>query len=1492
MSDTVKVADLEVEVTTSSGKSAEALKSLASSLEKTKQAVAGLNLYGTASQVKALAKALAGLPQNSEKLRAVAADLKSLAVAGSPDPASTNSLSQLQRTLAVLSRTDTAGLARLSEALARMRGVGNLNLTATLAELERLPAVAAAISNIDTNTLGTKLTGLRTALSSLSALGTTNLNVFTDSLRRLPELTTALNAVDLDRLQIQVRQLTSALQPLSRELATVSTGLGALDQASNRAEASVTRMGAASATSASRVWGFIGKLTISKQVLTMLTRTLSGVIASSNEYVEDMNLFTAAMGKYANEAAEYAEKVSAVMGIDPADWMRNQGTFQTITTGFGVAADRAALMSKNLTQLGYDISSFFNLPVEQSMQKLQSGIAGELEPLRRIGYDLSIATMQEYANALGIEKKVSAMTQAEKAELRYYMILKQVTVAQGDMARTLNAPANQLRVLKAQLDLAARSIGNIFIPMLNALLPYLIVAAKLIRKLADAVAKFFGYEFPEVDYSGLSTPSIDTSGMDGLADATDKAGKKAGKTAKKIKEIKNNLLGIDELNILQQPDTLADALDTATDAGTGLDGKGLGIELPEYDFLSGLNKAVQTRVNEIMKVLEDALKKFDFWLGAAEFLIGAILVFTGVNIPVGLVMMSAGAARMYNAFAQNSNMAQELKDELTRLKIFIEGMLIVIGAVLIFTKVNIPLGLALFAMGAAGLAGEVACNWSALSDELKKTLADILLFVGGALLAIGVTLAFTGVNLQLGLALMAAGAVSLMTGAVASDNIADTLQEKLDSIMALGAGLMLGVGLILVFCGKSFPIGLGLIAAGAFLFGTSEAVQSSGFVKDLLTGEFSDLISLGAVLMLAVGLLLTFSGGNVFLGVGLLAEGATILGASLAANWNTVQEMLQGPLGWAAGLTGAALVTIGLLMVCSGVAVPIGLGLIAAGAIALVSAATANWDSIKELLQGPLGMAAWLTGVALLSIGLLMVCSGVGIGFGLALMVAGVGAIAASMAANWDSIKEPILGALNGIWNGLQAIGMVALGILLLGCPTSWGYAFALINEGISSLVTGRAPDWSAPAKQAESILNEVSKKVEEFWTGICNWFGQAGKDISDFSANVLEWFVKGKDGKNIWDHFAEYGGHIVQGLIDGVTGWFGKAKNTVCGWAGGIADWFSEKLGIQSPSRVMLEKGQFLVEGLNKGIDTYTKYKSKVTGWGRNIGEWFESAGATGKKFLDKGVSIVSGLIDGVAQKKSAAETSLKNLGSSALESFKSRVDGKFRTVAEAMTGEVSGGIDRGSSNAQNSMHRFGSAMPTSFNNGVGTYSFYNAAINMANGLIDGINSAWDNSMQAMKDWAKGLTNTFKNFLDIHSPSGVFRGYGEYTVLGFNAGITDNMKSTQMAMDDWSERYMNLAPKVALQVDTSQAATFDPRINPEVVTAGVHGQFDLSGDSFVEGFAKVVAQELVPYMKKLADNSDKQLDRDQDVNVYFSDDAIYQANKRASRRQGFDYNQ
>jgi hypothetical protein len=128
-----------------------------------------------------------------------------------------------------------------------------------------------------------------------------------------------------------------------------------------------------------------------------------------------------------------------------------------------------------------------------------------------LGYDLSQARLQEEAHALGIDKKITAMNQAEKSMIRYHAIMSQVTVVQGDMSRTLESPANQVRILKAQFTQLTRAIGNVFIPLLNKLIPYLIAFAQVAREAAESLAELFGFTLPEVDYSSINDSIGDIS---------------------------------------------------------------------------------------------------------------------------------------------------------------------------------------------------------------------------------------------------------------------------------------------------------------------------------------------------------------------------------------------------------------------------------------------------------------------------------------------------------------------------------------------------------------------------------------------------------------------------------------------------------------------------------------------------------------------------------------------------------------------------------------------------------------------------------------------------------------------------------------------------------------------------------------------------------------------------------------------------------------------
>lgn len=499
--------------------------------------------------------------------------------------------------------------------------------------LKKLKKVLEAINGLSVNVKG--LSELTNALKEMSEFDISNLKKLPNALKKLSE-------VDIASLVPQIQALADAMKPLSQVMKDIAAGYAALPK---NIRAYVNAANSAQSATQKKLLTF-AQLYIKLRLIFNVFRTAVNAVAewvdAANTYIEDMNLFSVAMGRYAESARNYAQEVANVMGIDPGAWMRYQGVFQTLATGFGVAGDRAAVMSQQLTQLGYDISSFYNIDVQDAMLKLQSGLSGELEPLRRIGYDLSQARLEAEALSLGIEKNFSDMTQAEKAYLRYYAILTQVTQAQGDMSRTLDAPSNQLRILKEQAAQAARALGEIFIPALNAILPYAIAVMHVIRDLASEIAAAFGFEMPKVDYSDLSTSVNITdnlsSGMEDVADGIDHANTSA-------KKFSRTLAGFDQLNIVGSV--------TGGGAGGGgasIDTSGGGFDwnklpLPTYDFIGDSVSERVAAIEEKIKGAIPTIKFFGALLAGALATVGIIKLISKFKEFVKLLKTSATAAK-------------------------------------------------------------------------------------------------------------------------------------------------------------------------------------------------------------------------------------------------------------------------------------------------------------------------------------------------------------------------------------------------------------------------------------------------------------------------------------------------------------------------------------------------------------------------------------------------------------------------------------------------------------------------------------------------------------------------------------------------------------------------------------------------------------------------------------------------------------------------------
>lgn len=970
------------------------------------QAVTGLqNLINTLNRLKTATNGGAtGLSKTAQGIRELSNSLKGL-----------NSGDASQK------------ITRLTNALTALSQVGNVKISSSIAN--QLTAINTALAGLKW-TDGDKLTSLANGLRPLSELGKANMTTFINQLSKLPKVIEDLEAADIDKFTQQMKDLAAAMKPFADEMQKVSNGFSAFPSKIQKLITSTEKYNASARKATSTTGKFTSGLKALNVAAVAITfrkigHFIAQAVTESNKYQEDLNLFTVALGQYAAEAQNYAEKVSDVMGIDPAQWLRNQGVFNTLLTGFGDTAERAQLMSQNLTQLGYDISSFFNISIEDAMQKLQSGISGELEPLRRLGYDLSQARLEQTALNLGIKESVANMTQAEKAELRYYAIMTQVTTAQGDMARTLEAPANQLRILQAQLTQAARAIGNIFIPALNAILPYAIAVVQVIREIANALANLAGFKLTDVDYSGVNSAAV---GAGSLADNLDDA---AG-AAKKLKQY---TAGFDELNVF--------APNTGSGSGAGAGGAGgFDFDLPTYDFLGD---AVQTRIGEIKKMIEDTLAEITTIVSGFMLAVGAILVVTGVNIPLGVGLMAAGAVGLAATVGLNwTAMSSELASTLALITGVVGGFLLALGAIMAFSGANLPLGIALMALGGASLVSAAVINWHNSDRHLTDALTTLTGVLAGASLAVGAMLAFTGVATGLGIALMAVGAVTLVSAAALNWNsIPDALASPLSRVGLLVSGATLALGAILAFSG-CMPLGIALMAIGATSLVSVMALNWNG-LSDEIQNVIAIITTVVSVAFLAIGAALAFSGANIPLGLALLAAGAVTMGTAIMPNWNDLSDNVQQKISMITTVVGGALLAVGAILALSGVALPLGLGLMAAGALSLGAVATLNWDFVVNSIKKVVSVITGILSGALIVLGVLLCLSGAGVGLGLAVLAAGLSLSYAAWTLDDNPITRfvrqmanSIIGLVNGVIDAIndmfhiQFNGLSVMGITLI----------------------------------------------------------------------------------------------------------------------------------------------------------------------------------------------------------------------------------------------------------------------------------------------------------------------------------------------------------------------------------------------------------------------------------------------------------------------------
>ena len=547
-----------------------------------------------------------------------------------------NSLDKLANSIATLKQA-SAGMSGLDKITSFIDSLANVDLTQSAKGIRSVANALNKISsvnlgNMDFSGLGSKMSSLKNGLSPISSIGDSSIKSLRgvssaiNSIAKIPSITKKLDSKTLDDFAEVCKKVASAISPLASKLDKVGSSFSALSSkikstinSTNRLS-SVNQKASASFASLASQLENIKKRAAQLVSLKAISTYLANAVAKFNDFYEATDLFNNAMGELSGQATELISKMESLLGIDPTEAMTNIATIQSLATSFGLASDKAYILSKNLTQLAYDEASYWNKDTATTFTAISSAISGELEPIRRLGVDLSQARLQQELLALGFNKQVSTLSQADKAVLRYIAIMKQTANIQGNLAQTISSPANMVRILKSEISQLAKAVGQLLYPAFKAILPVLIAAVDLIKEFVVSLASVFGQK---IEFTDFSKTQKDIGGVTDAMDDTTDATKAAAKAAK------DYTMGFDELNIIDPSQNSG----SSGSGGGGAAGNLLGdVDLSQYDMFKDyagsavdeikaklksldsfqIGTQIGEQINKLMQMIYDAVHSVDW----------------------------------------------------------------------------------------------------------------------------------------------------------------------------------------------------------------------------------------------------------------------------------------------------------------------------------------------------------------------------------------------------------------------------------------------------------------------------------------------------------------------------------------------------------------------------------------------------------------------------------------------------------------------------------------------------------------------------------------------------------------------------------------------------------------------------------------------------------------------------------------------------------------
>lgn len=540
-----------------------------------------------AKGIDALAKSLEGLKKNGS-FKAVSNNLNNLSTA-------LNNLPNVHQA--------SNSLRTLANSIERLKGVGSISGISN--SLKKLPEALRSVGKIDLESTKTQLEGVANAVSPLSAIKAGGLNTMVNSMKKLGEVTKSLDEKTIGEFAEKVELLNKKLGPLSEKMTSIKAGFSAINSNARSAASGVKKFSEDIDTSTLNMSNFIDVASTIIDSFQLIKEKLAGVISEAIEW----DGIAARLGRgFAGEASNtyaWIQRLNEEMGINIQEFMKYSSVYSTMLTGFGVATADAGKMALGYMELTYDIWAGYNDvygSLEETAEAVKSAIAGEVEPIRRAGFTIVEATLEQTAANHGLEISLANATEAQKSYLRYLTLIDQAHAQSlvGTYAKELNTAEGLMRTFAQQLKSLTQAFGSLFLPILVRVMPYLQAFVELLTEGVYWLANLFGIDIQPVDFSGYE------SGAGAIEDVANSAGNATGAlndATKAAKELKNATLGIDELNVISPSSATSGS--GGSSGGSGSDGfAGLDVD-SLWD--ESIFDSIQSNVDEIKKKLKDWL---------------------------------------------------------------------------------------------------------------------------------------------------------------------------------------------------------------------------------------------------------------------------------------------------------------------------------------------------------------------------------------------------------------------------------------------------------------------------------------------------------------------------------------------------------------------------------------------------------------------------------------------------------------------------------------------------------------------------------------------------------------------------------------------------------------------------------------------------------------------------------------------------------------------